>query len=50
MHIGHIPLVGLVSLTRVWVPVVDLAFRYEELGCTRSVNFFFSFTFVKLRV
>jgi hypothetical protein len=29
--------VGLVSLTRVWVPVVDLPFRYELFLCTRSV-------------
>jgi len=27
MHIGHIPLVGLTSLTLVTVPVVDLAFK-----------------------
>ena len=36
MHMGHIPLVGLRSFTRVIVPVVDLLFRYEEFLETRS--------------
>jgi len=27
---GHMPLVGLTSLTLVFVPVVDLLFKYEE--------------------
>ncbi|MEM2796029.1 MAG: hypothetical protein QXR15_01925, partial [Candidatus Hadarchaeales archaeon] len=36
-QIGHIPLVGLTSLTLVLVPVVDCAFKYDEFFITRSV-------------
>jgi hypothetical protein len=32
----------LVSLTRVFVPTVDLPFRYELFLCTRSLIFYFS--------
>jgi hypothetical protein len=34
---GHIPLVGLTSLTLEVVPVVDWALRYAEFLCTLSV-------------
>ena len=36
---GHIPLMVLVSLTRVVVPTVDFPFRYELFFCTRSLIF-----------
>ena len=36
---GHIPLMALVSLTRVVVPTVDFPFRYELFLCTRSLIF-----------
>jgi len=47
MHMGHIPLVGLVSLTRVVVPVVDFPFKYALFLCTRSL-IFFTFTFANV--
>jgi hypothetical protein len=36
---GHIPLMVLVSLTRVVVPTVDFPFKYELFFCTRSLIF-----------
>ena len=46
MQMGHMPLDGLVSLTLVCVPQVDLPLRYDEFACTLSVISFFTFTFV----
>jgi hypothetical protein len=39
MHIGHIPFKGLMSGTRVFVPVVDRAFSIEFIFITNAVLF-----------
>ena len=48
MHSGHMPLVGLTSLTLVVVPVVDLPFRYAEFLVTLSGISIHTFTNVNL--
>jgi hypothetical protein len=38
MQMGHMPLIVLVSFSRVLVPTVDFPFRYEPFLCTLSLN------------
>ena len=38
MQMGHMPLIVLVSFTRVLVPTVDFPFKYELFFCTLSLK------------
>jgi len=37
MHMGHMPLIVLVSFSRVYVPTVDFPFSYEPFLCVLSL-------------